>query len=131
MKPKGAWTVRSFLICFACNAVLAVLLFMMADKVLDGLNEWVSPFLGPGAPSLPENVRSALSSLGGFVASLRENLAVAIGTAAGAAAAFTWLLLLIQGRALIGRAEKEAAACAPPAPENNREETESSRGEGA
>ena len=131
MKPKGAWTVRSFLICFACNAVLAGLFYMMADKVLDGLIEWVSPLLGPGAPGLPENVHSALSSLNGFVASLRQNLAAGIAAVAGAAAFFMWLLLLIQGRALIGRAEREAAVCALPPPESGRERPESGQGEGA
>jgi hypothetical protein len=129
MKPKGAWTTRSFIICFACNGALAVLYFMMADKVLDGLNEWVSPFLGPGAPGLPENVHTALSNLSAFVRGLRENLTAGIGAVAGAVTLLMWLLLLIQGRVLISRAEREGAAAAVPPPETAGKPQESSQAE--
>ena len=110
MKARGAWTFRSFFICFAANAVLAGLLFLMADRVLDALNEWVAPFLASGAAALPEDARAAFSNLGGFLRMLRTNLAPGIAVVAGAGAFFMWLLLLIQGRVMIGRAERECEA---------------------
>ena len=127
MKAKGAWTFRSFFICFAANAVLGWLLFVMADRVLDGLTGWVAPLVSPGAPALAEEARSALSNLAAFLQTIRADLAFAIATVLGAAAFFTWLLMLVQGWVMIGRAQKEweeKLALRQAAPENPVAETD-------
>lgn len=111
MKSKRAWTLQSFIICIVFNGILAGLIFLMANKIVDGLNEWVSPFTKPGAPNLPDEVRSALSSLGGVLTQLRQYLAPALAAMSSAITLLLWLCISIAGRRQIDRASAQAASC--------------------
>ena len=110
MKIVRAWAVQSFIVCILFNAVLAGLIFLMADKIMDGLSEWVSPFLKPGAPGLPEDVQSALGRAGIFLAELRYYLAPALAALTGAVTLLLWLSLFWIGGRQITRAESSKAA---------------------
>ncbi len=117
MKIVRAWAVQSFIVCILFNAILAGLIFLMADKIMDGLSEWVSPFLKPGSPGLPEDVQSALGRAGIFLAELRYYLAPALTALTGAVTLLLWLSLFLIGRRQITRAESSKAAPAEKCPE--------------
>ena len=74
MKIKTAWAIQSFFLCFLFNLAFAAVIFFMADRVLEALNEWVSPLTGPGAPALPDDLQMALGSFGNFVVQVRGYL---------------------------------------------------------
>jgi hypothetical protein len=63
MKIKTAWAAQSFLLCFLFNLVLGALMFYMAGRSLEALNQWVSPLIA--APGPPDELHVAL---GGFLA---------------------------------------------------------------
>jgi len=111
MKSKGVLTVQSLIICIVFNGILAGLIFLMANKIVDGLNEWASPFMQPGAPNLPEEVRSALSSLGNFIAQLREYLAPVLAAMTSAITLLLWFFVSLAGRRQIDRTALQAASC--------------------
>jgi hypothetical protein len=111
MKIKRAWAVQSFVICVVFNAVLVGLIFLMADKILEGLNEWTSPFLKPGAPNLPDDVRSALSGFGNFLTQVHQYLVPVLAAMTSAITLLLWFCLLLLGRRQIDRAGAESAAC--------------------
>ena len=112
MKTKGAWAIQSFFLCVLFNGIFAVLIFLMAEKVLEELNGWVSPFLGSGATTLPEDMRSALTSLGTFVAQLRQYLMPGLAALASAVTLLLWFFLFLLGARQIGRtARRTEAAC--------------------
>ncbi len=48
MKIKMAWAIQSFFLCFLFNLAFAAVIFFMADRILEALNEWVSPLIGTG-----------------------------------------------------------------------------------
>lgn len=115
MRAKGAWAIQSFLLCVLFNGIFAALIFLMADLVLWELNGWVSPFLGSGATVLPEDMRSALSSLGTFVTELRQYLLPALAALASAVTLLMWFFLFLLGARQIGRTAKwTAATCSRP-----------------
>ncbi|MHC1729964.1 MAG: hypothetical protein AB9866_28855 [Syntrophobacteraceae bacterium] len=110
MKIKGAWALQSLFVCFLFNAALAIVIFLMADKILEGLNEWVSPFIRQGAPALPEDVRSALNAFGIFLAQLRLYLVPALAALISAVTLLLWFVVFLFGCRQIGRAGKQAVA---------------------
>lgn len=112
MKIKVAWALQSFFVCFLFNAVLAVVIYLMADKILDGLNEWVTPFTRQNAPALPEEVRSALNAFGVFLAQLRLYLIPSIAALVAAVTLLLWFFVFLFGCRQIGRARAQAAAAA-------------------
>jgi hypothetical protein len=116
MKIKRAWAVQSLVICVVFNAVLAGLIFLMADKILDGLNEWVSPFVKPGAPNLPDDICSALSNVGNFLMQLRQYLAPVLAAVTSSITLLLWFCLFRLGRRQIDRAgaESDSGQMAPP-----------------
>lgn len=114
MKPKKAWAVQSFAICFVLNAVLAGVIFFMADKVTQALVAWVSPFLGPGAPPAPDDAHTAFAGLGTLIGQLRKYLAPALAAVTFGLTLPMWLFLLLVGGRQIDRAEKNSASPAPP-----------------
>ncbi len=111
MKIKRAWTVQSLFICIVFNGVLAGLIFLMANKILDGLSEWVTPFMKPGAPNVPDEVRSALNSLSVFLGELRQYLAPALAAMSGAVTILLWFCIALVGRRQINRAAVQAGSC--------------------
>ncbi|MFZ2446164.1 MAG: hypothetical protein WAW37_07400 [Syntrophobacteraceae bacterium] len=106
MKISRAWAVQSFIVCFLFNAALAGLIFLMADKIMAGLTEWVSPFVTSGGPSLPDDVRSALGSLGIFLAQLHQYLAPALAALTSAVTLLLWFCVYLFGRRQIRRAAR-------------------------
>ena len=111
MKITRAWTMQSFVICIVFNGILAGLIFFMADRIADGLNEWVSPFMKPGAPNLPDELHSALNGLGDFLAQLRRYLLPVLAGMTSAITLLLWFFISLAGRRQIDRAGAETAAC--------------------
>ena len=111
MKSKRAWTVQSFIICIVFNGILAGLIFLMATKIVESLNEWISPFMKPGAPNLPDDIRSALSGSGSFLTQLHQYLAPVLAAMTSAITLLLWFCIFLLGRRQIDRAAVESAAC--------------------
>jgi hypothetical protein len=110
MKIKIAWTIQSFFLCFLFNLAFAAVIFFMADRVLEALNEWVSPFAGSGGPDLPEDVRVGLAGLGSFVVQIRGYMMSVLAVLASAFTLLMWFFLFLAGRRQIGRAAKQAGS---------------------
>ncbi len=109
MQSKRIWSIRSLLWCLILNSLLVGLLFTLAKKVLDALGQWVSPFLTPATSTLSADAQSAFTALGQLVGETERYLAPAVF---GLGLIFTlvlWLILNMQGRRLIARAEMEAS----------------------
>ena len=112
MKTKAAWGLQSFLLCVLFNGIFAILIFMMADKVLEELSAWVAPFLGSGATNLPEDMRSALNNLGTFAAQMRQYLMPGLAALAAAVTLLLWFFLFLFGARQITRTAKRVeVAC--------------------
>jgi hypothetical protein len=111
-KIKAAWALQSFLLCILFNGIFAVLIFLMADKVLEELSGWVSPFLGSGGTNLQEDMRSALNNLGTFAAQMRQYLMPGLAALASAVTLLLWFFLFLFGERQITRATKRTeVAC--------------------
>lgn len=126
MRAKRIWTVQSLLTCFFWNAVLAGILYFVADRIIEALQQWIDPFLRNGPAGLPDDIQSALAHLQRFLDEMKEYLAPAIAGMVGTVTFFLWLFILLQGRGLANRAYREAAESRPePAgvvtPEDRRE----------
>jgi hypothetical protein len=95
------------------NFLLLGLLFIMARKVLFALGQWVSPFLAPGSSTLSAETQSAFTGLSQLLGETEHYLAPAV---IGLGLIFTlllWLMLNVQGRRLLARADMEASPAAP------------------
>lgn len=107
MRSKQAWTLQSLLTCLLLNAVLVVLLFMMARETIQGMHQWVDPFLKPGASPLPDDVQSAFTNLNQFLNQAGRYLAPAVFGIGAAATFFLWLFVMVQGRGFAKRFQAE------------------------
>ncbi|MGA2025937.1 MAG: hypothetical protein ABSH17_02580 [Syntrophobacteraceae bacterium] len=108
MKIKIAWAIQSFFLCFLCNLAFAAVIFFMADRILQGLHEWVLPLTGPGAPALPDDLHMALGGLGNFIVQLRGYLLTVLAALASAFTLLLWFFLFLAGGRQINRAGKMA-----------------------
>ncbi len=108
MKIKIAWAIQSFFLCFFFNMVLGGLIFYMADRGLEALNEWVSPAIGAGAPALPDDLRMALGGLETFVVQARRYLLPLLAALTLAITFLLWFFLFLVGRRQISRAGERA-----------------------
>jgi len=104
MQIKRAWALQSFVLCFLLNAVLTVFLFIMADRVMQGLTEWVSPLRGPGAPILSDDARAALDGLRILIDQTHQYLARFLFVLSGVVTLLLWLLIYLLGSRQIDRA---------------------------
>ncbi|MEN6441301.1 MAG: hypothetical protein ABFD97_22260 [Syntrophobacter sp.] len=104
MNIKRAWAFQSFIVCFLLNSIFAGLIFLMTEKVLEGLGEWVIPLTGEGAMNLPDNARAALSNTGLFIVQLRQYMVPALAALTFAATFLLWLAVFWIGRRHIDRA---------------------------
>ncbi|MGV8073629.1 MAG: DUF2760 domain-containing protein [Syntrophobacteraceae bacterium] len=122
MRPKPIWAVQSFLISFLWNAVLLVVLYYMADEILQGFGKWVSPFLKPGGESLPNDVRTAFASLGEFANEMRFYLAPVVFGLGVVVTMIIWLSLFLLGCRFARRAALGSAASPVPPDQTVKEE---------
>lgn len=113
MRPRTAWALQSFFTCFIVNALLLAALTFIARQILDGLNQWVDPFLQPDAANIPADVRSSVSHLKQFLDESRRYLEPVVLGGGGAVTLILWLLLHLQGRGLARKVEQAAGAVAP------------------
>jgi hypothetical protein len=109
MKSKIAWAIQSFFLCFLFNLAFAAIIYLMADKILEALNVWVSPLTGPGAPALPEDFQMALGSFGTFLVQIHGYLMPVLAALTAAITLMLWFFLFLAGRRQIGRATLSAA----------------------
>ena len=109
MKFKTAWAIQSFCLCFLFNLAFAAVIFLMTDKILEALNVWVSPLMGPGAPVLPEDLEMALGSFGTFVVQIRGYLIPVLAALTTAITLLLWFFLFLAGGRQISRATPRAA----------------------
>ncbi|MCE5334944.1 MAG: hypothetical protein LLG06_10170 [Desulfobacteraceae bacterium] len=124
MKSRGgAWAIQTLLVCSVFNAALGVLLYLMSEKILEAANQWVVPFISPGAPNMPEELRSAMNNFGAFLAQLREYLKPALALLMASATLPLWFVLFLLGLRQVRRAgavqpkTETAQEAAPPAGE--------------
>ena len=89
----------------------------MADRILEGLNEWVSPLTGPGAPALPDDLHMALGGFGNFIVQIRGYLMTVLAALASAFTLLLWFFLFLAGGRQIKRAGKRAVLSRVPEPE--------------
>jgi hypothetical protein len=92
------------LLCIFFNAIFAGLIFLMADKILEGLNQWVTPFIQSGVPNLPDDMRSALNEFGNSLAQLRVYLLPALAALSAAVTLLLWFFLFLLGARQIRKA---------------------------
>ncbi len=104
MKFKMAWAIQSFCLCFIFNLAFAAVIFLMADRILEALNIWVSPLTGPDAPALSEDLQMALGSFGTFVVQIRGYLMPVLAALAIAITLLLWFFLFLAGGRQISRA---------------------------
>ena len=123
MKIKIAWAIQSFFLCFLCNLAFAAVIFFMADRILQGLNQWVSPLTGPGAPSLPDDLHMALGGFGNFVVQIRGYLMTVLAALTSAFTLLLWFFLFLAGGRQINRAGKRAVLARVPEPEASQSMT--------
>ena len=109
MKSKMAWAIQSFCLCFLFNLAFAAVIFLMADRILEALNVWVSPLMGPGAPVLPEDLQMAVGSFGTFVLQIRGYLMPVLAALTTAITLLLWFFIFLAGGRQIGRATISAA----------------------
>jgi len=109
MKFKMAWGIQSFCLCFLFNLAFAAVIFLMADKILESLNVWVSPLMGPDAPALSEDLQMALGSFGTFVVQIREYLVPVLAALTTAITLLLWFFVFVAGGRQIRRAVLSAA----------------------
>jgi hypothetical protein len=114
MKAKRMWTVSSFLTCFLWNAVLVGLCYVLAKQTLDGLSHWVDPFLQSGTAGLPEDVRVGLENIARLVKEAQRYLAPVVFGLGGLVTLVLWLFLMLQGRGLANRVQRETQAVEAP-----------------
>jgi len=114
MKIKTAWGIQSFLLCFLFNLALGALIFHMADRGLDALNQWISPLTGAGASALPEDLRTALGGFGTFVVEARGYLMPLLGALTAAITFLLWLVVFLAGGRQIRRAGERTALSSVP-----------------
>ena len=118
MQAKQMWTIRSLLVCIFWNAVLVAILYVMADRITEGMQQWTAPFIKAGGSPLPEDARSAFSNLDQFIAQTRNFLVPVIFGVGSCATFLLWLFILFQGRALANQVEAAAESAqgrtAPP-----------------
>jgi len=110
MKFKMAWGIQSFCLCFLFNLAFAAVIFLMADTILESLNVWVSPLMGPDAPALSEDLQMALGSLGTFVVQIRGYLVPVLAALTTAITLLLWFFLFVAGGRQIRRAAVLSAA---------------------
>lgn len=113
VRAKSIWAVQSLLACFVVNALLMASFYIMAKQVLEGLNQWVDPFLQSGAQTLPADARNSFTSLKQFLTETSQYLEMVIFGLGGLGTLILWLIVHLQGRGLAGRLERTAP---PPLP---------------
>ncbi len=106
MKIKIAWAFQSFFLCFLFNLAFAAVIFFMANRILQGLHEWVSPLTGAGAPALPDDMHKALAGLWNFIVQVRGYLMTVLAALATAFTLLLWFFLFLAGCRQINRAGK-------------------------
>ncbi|MGO9372003.1 MAG: hypothetical protein ACLQBD_07855 [Syntrophobacteraceae bacterium] len=127
MKVKMAWAIQSFCLCFLFNLAFAAVIFLMADKILEALNVWVSPLMGPGAPVLSEDLQMALGSFGTFVVQIRGYLVPVLAALTTAVTLLLWFFLFVAGGRQIRRAVLGAAQAKIEVSTKPKEEGEEAR----
>lgn len=127
MKTGTAWAVQSFCICFLFNLALGALIFFMAEKGLEAMNDWVTPLTGSGAPALPEEVHTVLAGFGSFAGEAKTYLLPMVAALTLAITSLLWLFVFLAGGRQIRKAggrpplqlEPEAGGQGPKVPEEN------------
>lgn len=108
MRVKSAWTIQSLFTCFFFNAVMVAAFLYLAQQVLVGIQQWIDPFLQPGATPLPEDAQAAFTAMAKMVRECQRQL-LPVGAGVGAGITFfLWLVVMAQGRSVAGRAGREA-----------------------
>ncbi len=124
MKIKTAWAVQSFLLCFLFNLALGALIFYMAGRCLEALNQWVSPLMGNGAPAPPDELRMALAGFVAFTAQARSWLMPLLAVLTLAVTFLLWFFVFLVGARQIRRAGEPSGLSPEPEVEGPRSEVQ-------
>ena len=117
MKTKITWAIQSFLLCFLFNLAFTAIIYFMADRILEALNEWVSPLTGPGGPVLTDDARMALGSFGNFAVQARGYLLPVLAALSSAFMLLLWFFLYLVGGRQIRKAAERAGPSVKTGPE--------------
>jgi hypothetical protein len=110
MQSKKPGLIGPLFSCVLVNAVLLILIFVMARQILMTLHQWVSPFMSSGDLSLPVEARSAFAGVNQLLGETSQYLAPVIF---GLGMIFTlvlWLIIRYQGRRLMESVQGKASA---------------------
>jgi hypothetical protein len=124
MKIKTAWAIQSFFLCFLCNLAFAAVIFFMAHRILEGLNEWVLPLPEPGATAPPDDLHIALAGLGNFIVQVRGYLPTVFAALTSAFTLLLWFFVFLAGGRQIKRAGERAGLSRVPEAEASQSMTE-------
>lgn len=123
LKGKFTWQTLVVIVLFQ-GAVLAAF-FFMAQSVLHGMSAWTSPFVGDGAPSLPDQAAKAFGRVHSLTTQAQKMLPQVVFGIGGAGLVLTWIGVLALGRAVIGQAERISEIPeAPTRPKESAEKTD-------
>jgi len=114
MKTKITWAIQSFFLCLLFNLAFTAVIFFMADRILEALNEWILPLTGSGGPALPDEARTALGSFRNFAVQIRGYLIPVLAALASAFTLLLWFFLYLTGGRQIRRAGERAALSGKP-----------------
>ena len=100
MSAQRSFAVKSLLSCLIFNTLLVGAFFYMAQLVLQGLHQYIDPFLsGTGTP-LPEDVQLAFANLNQWVTRMEQALPFVLFGAGLLVTCILWLFIQAHGRRL-------------------------------
>ncbi len=118
MRAKKIWTLQSFLSCIVWNGILVGFFFLLAQQILLAFREWVDPLLTSGAVTLPEDARVGLMNLKQLSDQAQQYLIPVVFGAGGIITLVLWLFILLEGRGLVKRTQREMIPTMAPAAES-------------
>ena len=100
MGAQRSFAVKSLLSCLIFNTLLVGAFFYMARLVLQGIHQYIDPFLsGTGTP-LPEDVQLAFANLNQWVTRMEQALPFVLFGAGLLVTCILWLFIQAHGRRL-------------------------------
>jgi hypothetical protein len=100
MGAQRSFAVKSLLSCLIFITLLAGAFFYMARLVLQGLHQYIDPFLSGTGPALPEDAQLAFANLNQWVLRMEHALPFVLFGVALLVACILWLFILGHGRRL-------------------------------
>ncbi len=109
MKFKLAWAFQSLFLVILFNFAFGAIIFLMSERILDGLSQWVTPFVGPNSPTgLPDGIQTAFSNFSAFLVEMRQYMLPSLAALTTAITLLLWFFVFLAGGRQIRRAGEHA-----------------------